>query len=222
MSFSVYLVRHGQTILNKYRRMQGWCDSPLTEKGIGDGKQAGKNLADIKFDFAYHSDTTRAARTCGLILAANHHADGLAPVVNKNFREQFYGYFEGHDSANTWVMIGGPHGVLTYEDLVSQYSIGKSRDFLKETDPFGDGENDAEFWQRIDAGFDNLRQKHHDNEKILIVSHGTTIRSIVNRYAPEIDVINHKPQNGSTTKLTVDTDTIKVDYYNHYDDHEEY
>lgn len=29
----LYFVRHGQTIFNKYNRMQGWSDSPLTEKG---------------------------------------------------------------------------------------------------------------------------------------------------------------------------------------------
>lgn len=28
-TFSVYMIRHGQTYFNKYRRMQGWCDSPL-------------------------------------------------------------------------------------------------------------------------------------------------------------------------------------------------
>ena len=32
MTFTLYMVRHGQTILNSYNRLQGWCDSPLTEK----------------------------------------------------------------------------------------------------------------------------------------------------------------------------------------------
>ena len=45
MTFSVYMVRHGQTQLNKYRRMQGWCDSPLTAKGIADAHKAGRHLA---------------------------------------------------------------------------------------------------------------------------------------------------------------------------------
>ena len=63
MSFTVYLVRHGQTILNRYNRMQGWCDSDLTTLGISQAQQTGKRLADIKFDHAFHSDTIRATQT---------------------------------------------------------------------------------------------------------------------------------------------------------------
>ena len=28
----LYLMRHGQTLFNTLNRIQGWCDSPLTEK----------------------------------------------------------------------------------------------------------------------------------------------------------------------------------------------
>lgn len=50
MAITVYMVRHGQTMLNRYNRLQGWCDSPLTEKGIEDARLAGRHLADIKLD----------------------------------------------------------------------------------------------------------------------------------------------------------------------------
>ena len=49
MSYKIYLVRHGQTILNRYNRMQGWCDSPLTQKGIEDAHEAGRRLKKIRF-----------------------------------------------------------------------------------------------------------------------------------------------------------------------------
>ena len=71
MAITVYIVRHGQTLLNRYKKMQGWVDSPLTEKGIQDGKRAGKILENIKFDKAYSSDTMRAIRTCEYILSEN-------------------------------------------------------------------------------------------------------------------------------------------------------
>ena len=35
---TIYFVRHGQTLLNQFRRMQGWVDSPLTEKGEAQAK----------------------------------------------------------------------------------------------------------------------------------------------------------------------------------------
>ena len=50
MSINVYMVRHGQTYLNKYRRMQGWTNAPLTEKGIADGQAAGERLRHVHFD----------------------------------------------------------------------------------------------------------------------------------------------------------------------------
>lgn len=30
----IYLVRHGQTLFNQQKKVQGWCDSPLTQEGI--------------------------------------------------------------------------------------------------------------------------------------------------------------------------------------------
>ena len=47
MAFTIYMVRHGQTFLNKYNRLQGWCDSPLTPKGMEDAHSAGRHLAHI-------------------------------------------------------------------------------------------------------------------------------------------------------------------------------
>lgn len=61
-----------------------------------------------------------------------------------------------------------------------------TRDLLHEVDPFKDAERDEDYWARIDEGFDWLRKHHHDGEKILLVSHSITIRSIVDRYAPEL------------------------------------
>lgn len=43
----LYLVRHGETIFNRMQKMQGWADSPLTDKGFADATRAGKRLADV-------------------------------------------------------------------------------------------------------------------------------------------------------------------------------
>lgn len=40
----LYLVRHGQTLWNVEKRMQGQHDSPLTETGIGQAKRVGRLL----------------------------------------------------------------------------------------------------------------------------------------------------------------------------------
>lgn len=51
-----YYVRHGQTVFNAEGRMQGWCDSPLTENGINDAYKAKEILKDVVFRYAYSSD----------------------------------------------------------------------------------------------------------------------------------------------------------------------
>lgn len=68
---NVYVVRHGQTYYNIYNKLQGWSNSPLTEKGIEDANTAGQKLANLSFAAAYCSDTTRAQQTVQTILNLN-------------------------------------------------------------------------------------------------------------------------------------------------------
>lgn len=216
MEYSIYFVRHGQTILNRYNRMQGWCDSPLTEKGIQDGHLAGKRLAEIKFDHAFHSDTTRATKTCQYILEENQFGQNQTTSTVPEFREEGYGYFEGADSAQAWYMIGAAHECKSFKEIIKNYSIDAAKDFAKEADPFHEAENNEEFWERINRGFAQLQSIAKDGDKMLVVSHGTTIRSIVGKFGKEFD-ITVGPKNGSVTKLTIKDDEIKVNYYGQVD-----
>ena len=57
MKKTLYLMRHGQTLFNLRKKIQGSCDSPLTDEGIRQAKIAGKYFADngIYFNLAYSS-----------------------------------------------------------------------------------------------------------------------------------------------------------------------
>ncbi len=44
MKKTLYLMRHGQTLFNLQHKIQGWCDSPLTELGIKQAKVAENGL----------------------------------------------------------------------------------------------------------------------------------------------------------------------------------
>ena len=46
MAKTLYLMRHGQTLFNVLKKIQGWCDSPLTEEGIRQAKIARKWFED--------------------------------------------------------------------------------------------------------------------------------------------------------------------------------
>ena len=49
-------MRHGETILNRYNRMQGWSDALLTEEGKTSLEQTGQALKNVPFSAVYTSD----------------------------------------------------------------------------------------------------------------------------------------------------------------------
>jgi broad specificity phosphatase PhoE len=46
---NLYYVRHGETQFNVEKRLQGICESPLTDNGIEQAKSVGIGLSDIEF-----------------------------------------------------------------------------------------------------------------------------------------------------------------------------
>lgn len=213
MAVELYLVRHGQTYLNKYHRIQGWSDSPLTDKGIADAKRAGQRLAQVTFAAAYASDTTRAQNTAKRILAAN--AQPVTLTTEPAFREENFGYFEGLDTGLTWHTLGTPLGLDSFDAMIANLTIEKTKDMFHAQDPFGDAEDNARFWDRVQPGLDHAIAAANDGDRLLIATHSTTIRSIVSKYS-DIDV-SVPVDNGSITKLSVNDGHYHVDYYNNID-----
>ena len=212
----MYLVRHGQTYFNRYNRLQGWSDSPLTEQGLKDADTAANKLSGIDFAAAYCSDTTRATITAEHILEVNRAAGHPAVelIRDLHFREQFYGYYEGQDMNVAWWAAGAPHGVGTYRRIVERFGLAATKDFLKEADPFHDAESEEEYWQRIYGGYrriarraegDDSHKGLHDGDNVLQISHGNTLLSLMNRYAPEGYDLSERPANGSVTQFDFDT-----------------
>lgn len=58
-----YFMRHGETYFNQYERIQGWSDTPLTERGKDIVRQSGRGLSHISFDAVYTSDLRRTTET---------------------------------------------------------------------------------------------------------------------------------------------------------------
>ncbi|MDR3190563.1 MAG: histidine phosphatase family protein [Lactobacillaceae bacterium] len=217
MAFKLFLVRHGQTIFNKYERMQGWSDAPLTEAGIADGYAAGERLANVKFDAAFSSDLSRAIHTAEFILAENKQQTGLvAPTQLKQFREQFFGYFEGLNSGRATKHIAqavNVEGVETYSELMEVLSQDKVMDAMKLADPTHDAEDANEFWTRLGQGFKIIEDSVEDGQTVLLVAHGSMIRNLADRYAAH-DIAKEKPLNGSVSVWQVDETGLHLETYN--------
>lgn len=66
----VYLVRHGETVWNAERRIQGQSDSPLTEKGEQQAWQVGERVKHLGITHIIASDLGRTRRTAEIIADA--------------------------------------------------------------------------------------------------------------------------------------------------------
>ncbi|MEY8441081.1 phosphoglycerate mutase family protein [Lactobacillaceae bacterium 24-114] len=212
---NIYLVRHGQTYYNIYNKLQGWSNSPLTKKGKKDAQTAGDRLKDIHFDAAFCSDTTRAMETCQTILDENSKNSVNQPVVSSYFREQFYGSYEGINMDAAWYNAGAPHGCKNFKDIVTKYSIGQAKDWLKEADPFRDAENNEEYWERMEKALKLIRSADlADGANVLWVSHGNTLLSLVEKYGEGKYDVTVRPNNGSLTLATLTDDSLIINEYN--------
>lgn len=207
----IYFVRHGQTLLNRFRRMQGWVDSPLTEKGEAQAAATGKKLENVHFDLAVSSDMMRAIHTLDIILENNHHSENITQEIHKDVREIYFGSFEGVDSTLTWNAIGGPHGSRSQEVLIKQYGLIKMRDFMHDADPFHEAETASHLETRIKAAIKHIQDELEDGQSALVVSHGTFLRNVASMYTDKVPYVE-QPNNGSITILDVTNKPTLISY----------
>ena len=176
-----YFVRHGETYFNFYDRIQGWSNAPLTPKGIENVHRSGRGLAEVEFDAVYTSDLQRTIDTALILLEENKKNSDLSIVPMKEFREVFFGSFEGLDSHEIWPNIV-KSATLKYDlPQGSEAEIQHILNTVKEMDPYHHAENYVEFWQRVESGLLQLLNKHAGTDQnILVVCHGMTIRNLLN------------------------------------------
>jgi 2,3-bisphosphoglycerate-dependent phosphoglycerate mutase len=96
------LLRHGQSTWNKENRFTGWTDVDLSELGVEEAREAGRQMAAEKYEFdvAYTSVLKRALRTLMFCL---DELDQLWIPVQKSWRlnERHYGALQGLNKAET-------------------------------------------------------------------------------------------------------------------------
>lgn len=189
---TIYFMRHAQTYLNKYNRMQGWADAPLTDKGVVDVRQSARGLADVDFQAVYTSDLQRTVQTAEIVLEENHYADKNLRIEKRpEFREVFFGSLEGLPAADIWDQIGQNvnNDEDSYSGLIADDAVKRELNFLHDLDPYHDAEDFMSFWMRVELGLIDVITKHRESDKtILIVSHGMTIRNMIHELIPDFQI----------------------------------
>ena len=151
----LYLMRHGETLFNTQKRVQGACDSPLTELGIEQAKLA-KTYFDrenITFDEIYSSTQERATDTAKLV-------SGREQVSQlKGLKEMSFGQFEAQAEM---LLPKFREGANSFEDLLI---------------PFG-GEDIRQVGKRVHQAVAKVMAAS-TAENTLMVSHGAAMWGLI-------------------------------------------
>ena len=96
---NLYVVRHGETIWNVERKVQGITDIPLTDKGIEEARQLQELISTLNIDVVISSPLERARETAKILV------DSKLPInTDDRVKERDWGMNEGAliDTVDTW------------------------------------------------------------------------------------------------------------------------
>ncbi len=204
-----YVVRHGETLFNVTNRVQGWCDSPLTDEGRRVASALGKGLACVPFVRAYASDTTRAQETARLILQARPDAPVCTP--DPRLREWCYGDLEGGSGERLRETLAKGFGeVLPFAELNER--LVEVADILAAADSSGRAENFATIETRLRSFFEQVGTAvaHAGGGNVLVVTHAFVVRTLV--YLIDRARVNTplKIRNASVTQIAFDQGKLSL------------
>lgn len=156
------LIRHGESVANRQRILQGHFDSPLNETGRGQAASLAETLQDDRFAMVYASDLMRAQETARIL------CDRLATPLelDADLREVDIGCFTGL----SWAEISERYPFEHQELLASgmDWSVV----------PGAEGE--AASQARLERVMAKLQARHAD-ERVAIVAHGAILRRLIRK-----------------------------------------
>ena len=144
-----YYVRHGQTLFNVQNKMQGWCDSPLTEEGIGNAEEAREILKEIPFKAAFTSTSERCRDTLDIILEGR---EDIPVHAMKGLKELNFGTFEAEKQEE------GAHELFERRKNFRWKDVG--------------GDDYESFSERMIRTYKEIYDMCDDGDTVLVVSHG--------------------------------------------------
>ena len=153
----LYLVRHGETSLNKKGCYYGKTDAVLSKKGIEQAEYLRKIFTSISFDYVVASPLVRAYNTAQIVLGEREQEI----FGDSRLMEQDFGIFEG----------------LTYEELCSTYPA-ELEQWNKEFSSYRipEGESFLDVRRRVEAFLKDIPLgEQTKKETMLIAAHKGTL-----------------------------------------------
>lgn len=155
----VYLVRHGETELNKAGCYYGWTDCELSQNGAAQAELLQKAFQKIKLDVIVSSDLKRAADTASIICSGKD----IEVCRDTRLRELNFGAWEGKHYTEIMQLYKE-----NWEEWTSDWQNAAPIQ----------GESFAALRQKVCQCIDELLAKY-DRKEILIVAHQGVLRIII-------------------------------------------
>ena len=194
---TIYLTRHGLTEWNVNRRMQGWGNGELTEKGIRDAKALGNRLADTTIDKVYSSSSKRAYETAQYIIGDRE----ISLIQMDDLREMNFGDWDGRIREE--VEAEYPEDFKTFWEKPHLYDRNS-------------GETFEHVRKRAVQAFERIIEEHKEGT-ILIVTHSIFLRVLMTyiKDIPLSDVFKATPPgNTSLAKVEVENGQLNLIFEN--------
>ena len=183
---SLILIRHGQSVWNASNRFTGWTDVDLSDKGVIEAEEAGRQLSDIRIDVVHTSDLIRAQRTAKIVIQQNESSGEDVPTrYDWRLNERHYGALQGLNKAETAEKHGAEQVQIWRRSFDVPPPEGESLEMTAErTIPY--------FTEEILPDLES-------GKNVLVSAHGNSLRSIVmhiERISPD-DIVSLEIPTGS-------------------------
>lgn len=189
MAGKLVLCRHGQSEWNLKNLFTGWKDVDLTEQGIAEARQAGRDLKElgIQFDVAYTSVLKRAIRTLWLTL--DEMDQMWVPVVRAwQLNERSYGALQGLNKAETAAQHGDEQVLIWRRSYdIPPPAIEDDDERHPKHDPRYAGIDNLPATESLKTTLDRVKPYWEENiaprlragDNVLITAHGNSLRALV-------------------------------------------
>lgn len=190
MTYTLVLLRHGESDWNAKNLFTGWVDVDLTEKGRSEAANGGKLLkeADVLPDVVHTSLLRRAITTAHLALDV---ADRHWIPVNRSWRlnERHYGALQGKDKKATLEEFGEEQFMTWRRSFdTPPPPIEPGAEFSQDGDPryadLGDDAPRTECLKDVIERFlpyweGSIIPDLKDGKTVLVAAHGNSLRAMV-------------------------------------------
>lgn len=200
-----YVIRHGETMLNKLGKAQGLTDSPLTSDGIKSAFKLKQALCNAEFSAAYSSDLSRAYNTAKIICG-----DFCDVHKDTRLREWCLGNFEAENSKEFIKHILNCNKNLKASEL--NQHLPDICNMIKLTDTTGMAETFDDITKRLISFFKDAGEYHLNigERKILVVTHAFVIKTVLHMFAYNELKNTDKISNSSATVIAFDGSNFSV------------